>query len=889
MSQKLFNEQITHLIQSSFLSLSDYKAHKAYNLSQIASGSLHALNLFTSALKLLLSASSTTPEIRLISLRFLKEAMDLNIAEFLLYFKQFLYPILLKDGLFQYQNKDENRGRFFFGMSPDLNTKVTGNSYLKLLLESIEIWAFWYPKDTVLTEGYKELVQKGVSFPTEKTYYLNKKDLIGDRVPVYKSELKGEKSEGLLKEEILIEKGKLAGVLKEKEINKEELKEIIENMKGFLEKLEFLALEKEVFTLEKIKNQIEQWISAYETSLSSNGSDFSDLKACFFELNLLKNKKPPPIEVLSLSYSEIPDKLNENQIKRELLTTKAAFERNIDGFMSKMKPLHRIALKPLVNILTGVLKDEETSLKSRFLSLLFFKVIMSSELEDIPSLLGENAYGLVVELAKPTLFQKELPLNNNRSSIMQSEEETATYKDFLSSQEEVLPLDLSALAAECLFIWAKTHPLTLEGEDSIFWETFTVLKELGANFSCFERGNFDYESKKSLLDKKSEEVGLIIEELKDFLIETKKTVKNIEFLPEIAIKIIELKAFFGYFKVKSPKIAEMNKFLKEFSIRYKKFNENLINYTQFKRRFLKFLGYLDQSSSKISNKSKISTSETNPIQKAFKKEENIFHSIGQKKPITQKTPQNSLFDDLQRKSFITENKLSLLYKEAIENPLEWDIFAFIAQGVFESNEGDFLCKINILRLMKLFMESNNSKMAQFIHDYTIRSLSIAIYNANFLQKGGNNDKIEEFSLLSLEALKEWAFNHKTNIFLCNFKKTWGILTEDLMIEIPEKLIDKSSVFPSPNIRFINRKNSINSISPILMKESLMNPNLKYLIRKKGFGELFEEFNKKLPLKWYGKGGIKGVNKANSGVLEWEARLIKENRDLKEKLRKNHII
>ena len=84
---------------------------------------------------------------------------------------------------YNYQIKERNRGKDFFGkntkQAPD-NEKL-GLTFFLLALESIIIWARWFPKDqktqkpTKFQRKYEELLEKGVVFPETLTYF---KDII---------------------------------------------------------------------------------------------------------------------------------------------------------------------------------------------------------------------------------------------------------------------------------------------------------------------------------------------------------------------------------------------------------------------------------------------------------------------------------------------------------------------------------------------------------------------------------------------------------------------------------------------------------------------------------------------------------------------------------------
>ena len=58
-------------------------------------------------------------------------------------------------------------------MKSDANTKIRCNSYLRLLLECIEVWAKWYKNDAVFPQGYQDLLQLVVQFPSKRTYFKN--------------------------------------------------------------------------------------------------------------------------------------------------------------------------------------------------------------------------------------------------------------------------------------------------------------------------------------------------------------------------------------------------------------------------------------------------------------------------------------------------------------------------------------------------------------------------------------------------------------------------------------------------------------------------------------------------------------------------------------------
>ena len=71
---------------------------------------------------------------------------------------------------FDYQNKSEDRGKYYFSNSPSDEESILGNSFLRLVLECIIVWGSWF-LNSEFAEELHELILLGVNFPSEFNYF----------------------------------------------------------------------------------------------------------------------------------------------------------------------------------------------------------------------------------------------------------------------------------------------------------------------------------------------------------------------------------------------------------------------------------------------------------------------------------------------------------------------------------------------------------------------------------------------------------------------------------------------------------------------------------------------------------------------------------------------
>lgn len=56
-----------------------------------------------------------------------------------------ILPQLVKCALFAKDRTDEDRGKYFFSENPSNELAIIGNSFFRLTLECIIVWAGWFP------------------------------------------------------------------------------------------------------------------------------------------------------------------------------------------------------------------------------------------------------------------------------------------------------------------------------------------------------------------------------------------------------------------------------------------------------------------------------------------------------------------------------------------------------------------------------------------------------------------------------------------------------------------------------------------------------------------------------------------------------------------------
>ena len=970
-SQNDFNTEVTSLISQLFMSNEAYKKNKGLYISQIKCSDINTINMTVGALKAIFENPAMKPETKLLALHFTKEAMDLNIGEFITYMKKFIFPIFLEEAQFQKDIKDDDRGKFFFSPSPDSNTKVRGNSYLRLLLESIEVWAKWYKNDPIYVNGYQKLVKLGVKFPNEHIYFKKIEEDI--RIPLYlaKSKKIDEISEILTN---IQENKKYLQIilLKDEEISFMDISnlmsffsEIFKKSENILNSITNSQKENNVLlkNLEKERVFIEALLIGYNTSINNNEKNFDSLKEIVKKSGLKNNKneeisekqqkkeiiltnnkneeisekqrkkeillanskneeisekqrkkeiiKPGfTIESVSLSSNLVPpslkkpdlyidvkksqfspliensqksvnsskylSKIDSQTMRTELLSSKSVFEENILKYLEILRSDDKIMMSIISFCDTIIMNPTEKAI-TRYLSLLLIKSCMDLDIETLKNQISMKILPKITEISKFNFRCK----NDDKYK--------AYFGETTNENIEKLAEEFVLLAIQCIYLWSKLYP-----KNKIFLETYTYLRDLGIDFTVFdkeipENNAFDEE----FLEIHLKEVNMQIEELKNFLLKTKRTIKNLEFLPKMHEILESELLIFKRISSKNEFLEEAIRFIKEFKRRYRKLEEGAINYTQFKRRFLKYFGLSDLNSSKIS--SKMSTSDLTvtmekPVKSAntFNNEKyELFYKIPEKKIenyVNFADSENFLTEFPRNKIVKKEDILTYLQEMKKEINRNLEIFVWISKGIFEESE-NYIEKVNLLNFTRICIDEGDIKIVQKIHDFLLRSIVIAIYQANFSKNGGYFDEMQEnFRSLALESLKDWGNRYKQNIFLNSFTKAWSIITEELMIEIPEILLEKSSVLL--DIKRIGGGNTMKKEENI--EKSMKNSGISKKITRNTFKTvIFEENLEKIKLKGF-KTGISLENRSKVEKLTYEVKLIKENIELMAKLREKDI-
>ncbi|CAD8182143.1 unnamed protein product [Paramecium pentaurelia] len=117
------------------------------------------------------------PVLNLMASRLGKEAVDQRNVEFNTMFSEICLPYYEKIAEFKKDDHSDDRGKHYFSENPDKNQSSYGNSFLRLILESIEAWAKIYTcKSDQVTYtpfflSYARLVVKKIKFPDEFKYY----------------------------------------------------------------------------------------------------------------------------------------------------------------------------------------------------------------------------------------------------------------------------------------------------------------------------------------------------------------------------------------------------------------------------------------------------------------------------------------------------------------------------------------------------------------------------------------------------------------------------------------------------------------------------------------------------------------------------------------------
>lgn len=968
---------------SIFSNSNSFKQLKSSYISKIVEGNPKNILTISLSLKKIFESQSIKPESRLLALYFLKEAIDCNIGDFLIYVKKLLYPLLLKDAKFKKDVQDDDRGKYFFSSDPDKTLKVKGNSYLRYLLECIEVWSKWYKNDTVFVEGYRGLVKEGVKFPSERTYlknvdenakepiYINKKEpsVDLDTPAIYKTDLNGKGNTSFatqngFHEDSFIHEANQEFLIKKKNNSIENVTPIIDhdliiqlkerfirlknkiNEDLFLEKeTSFIQVSQTMQTFKTLLTEIESLIEkfpdvtksitkekgmiqvlliSFNSSIRNDEKNFESLKAAFTNLFLEKpveTKKnlnlSPNSQLLSpltplrspFLFPLSPIQTSQNtldlqDLRTNLLSSREIFKENLPNYLNKWTNMPNLHTS-LIKFAADIIKEPSEKALTRYLSLCLVKVLMDTN--DISAVVPENVTQFLLEpliqIAKFNYSSKEPAEIRFSGFFGRTSNETI----------EEIAFKFVSLAIQCIYDWGTDRSLPSEtkiGEKTKFLEAFEGLRDLGVGFGFVNQGD----ASSLLLKKKNndahlKEINRYREELKNFLQKSKKQPeeKRKEFLSKMNENLLVEAEFLNKTQINSDnsQTEDALKFLKEFKKRYKKYMENNITYVQFKKRFLKFFGIVgtELSSSKIS--SKISTSDIAPNEKpsnSFNINNGFLDVLGPKSPIKpfsldpkmnvlnkipqmplpQKNYQINLYPKIsyifKATSLLSEPEILNAFQELkSKSPDSVTYFAGLCKKYLEDfGDESYLLPLNILLVIQEALNQNDERITQIIHDYILKSLIDALLICAFENKKekGREGLLayqQQFLDSMLKSLKNWAFKYKSNLFLGSFKNAWNLIIEDLMMDIPEGILDKSNDFSQIRTK---------EFPSFVQKEE----KLSFKVRKASFLEIFEEkTQEKIQLKGFGKMNKRENEKEKMKIKE-EVRILKENIELKRKIR-----
>ncbi|KAL4428771.1 hypothetical protein ABPG74_001285 [Tetrahymena malaccensis] len=132
--------------------------------------------------KIIIKKFKEPPIMQLSAVRLIKECFELFVQEFIDMVAEKILPIMSQVAHFQQNNQNINRGKeYFYQEDQEKNAQLEqlGNSFFRLVLECIYVWAKWYP-NTQYANTYNNLVDQKITFPTSFTYF--KPELINSTV-----------------------------------------------------------------------------------------------------------------------------------------------------------------------------------------------------------------------------------------------------------------------------------------------------------------------------------------------------------------------------------------------------------------------------------------------------------------------------------------------------------------------------------------------------------------------------------------------------------------------------------------------------------------------------------------------------------------------------------
>lgn len=816
-----YSSKVSEIIQLILLNQDVYKQRKSEFLERISSSDLESIKILSLTIKtcITLPESEISIESKLLALRFLQESMLLNNYYMIESVKLTLLPYLKEIATFESENPDLNRGKNYFKKDVSNTTKTIGNSYLRLTLECIKKWAFWYPNDKEYFSLYKDLVDMGVKFPTEETYHKNLSN--EPRIPIKSEIFDSSKSN---KEELKIQFFEYQNKLKKSKFElgqiannfQDDLKIMMENMEPIIFSLKSLLkiglnierydglenFEREY--LEESNKKIDSLVSKFNNYLNDQNADFRNFILDFQEfwgnksgtsaalkkpshfgngningiprkndvlLDLIKNSNFDPLEI---------------EIKESLLESMDKLEFNKDDFLNRIKKNPQENSDLFISKIGDFIKRDDENALSKYLCLKFVQYCSETRINLIMAAISKHILSILEEILLKSIEDQIIYLNGKFSEMSNSTKKTIN--------------NFIVLSKECVFCWAKMYPFNPKYKEkpSSFLKLFDKLKESGVIFSTnllyfkinqlgidiYPETQIDINQYLIKFDYKINEfIGYLItkhDKKIDFLTDFRSNLKELEkIFSEIHLNLID--------KEVKEKLEEIFKFINEFNSRISLLDKKEITIGNFRTKFQKFFKIKKEKTE--SSQSEISRIDL-PFPKFVKTDKldnplidaEIIEKIPEN-PIKLKVIQKSVtnfISKIPKDRFIKEEEIEALL---LDNIFDDETIIIGLKQIFLDKNYDFESKLNALLIVKIMVQSEKDNFLKLINDYLMQTILLLVYKLNL--PTNSKDDLDYFKFdfikLGLECIFVWG---KISTY-DNFKKSL-IFLEDKLIEFPKE-------------------------------------------------------------------------------------------------------
>ncbi|KAL4472057.1 hypothetical protein ABPG72_007106 [Tetrahymena utriculariae] len=165
------------VLKNMLSSFENYKKQQKQIKQQVSQGQKEEINTIILLVQNMLEEPNKSPIILLNAIRLIKDCLDTKnelIVEGL--YKSNILQKMNQIALFQAGNENEDRGEEYFGSNVEEEVQVIGNSLLRLVLECFMFWPLMFESDQFhkrnkISQIFDDLTTKNVHFPENINYF----------------------------------------------------------------------------------------------------------------------------------------------------------------------------------------------------------------------------------------------------------------------------------------------------------------------------------------------------------------------------------------------------------------------------------------------------------------------------------------------------------------------------------------------------------------------------------------------------------------------------------------------------------------------------------------------------------------------------------------------